>query len=231
MSEIYKAYVKNVKTIKSKRRTLRRLFNKAAELKDREMLNILPQLIAMLYSTYAEINFYKTIDTPYGFTVNEKNQIKAKRNLEDKWHKTIELAFSRISNKNNLGEIQNKKKILKDLIDEYIIKPSQLRNKIAHGQWSIALNSDHTNINTELTEELEKMEFVKIDILFELYDRISQMVEDLIESPNKTHYRDFYQHQSEIGSYLNKVQNWTDKSRIENIYKQKINNPKYTKGE
>ena len=230
MSEIYRAYVKNVKTLKSKRRALKKQFNIAAETKNREMLLILPHLIAMLYSTFAEMNFYKTIDTPYGFTTDEKNQIKSGRNLEEKWLKTIELVFLRISNEKNLGEIQNKKKILKDLIDSYIIEPSQIRNKIAHGQWTVALNSNHSNINADLTTKLRELEFVKIDILFELYLMISQMVEDLIESPNKAHYNDFYRYHTEINEYLDKVKNWSDETRIENIYKQKIDNPKYTKG-
>lgn len=45
----------------------------------------------------------------------------------------------KINNRANLGEIANKKQTLNRILDKYIIAPSQMRNKIAHGQWSVCL--------------------------------------------------------------------------------------------
>ncbi|GEM_PF-3711264 len=50
---------------------------------------------------------------------------------------------------------------ISDLIQEYIIDPSIIRNKIAHGQWSIAFNREHTNVNNDI--DLENLKCTDIE--------------------------------------------------------------------
>ncbi|WCC46266.1 hypothetical protein [Tenacibaculum finnmarkense] len=225
MLEIFKASTENVRELKKNRKKINQLINRSIKNKSKDMIPVLTKTYALTYSAFAETCFLKTIHTPYGFSEDLIKQISSKRNLEKKWNKCIELAFEQIKNMTNLGEIQNKKKRLKNLINEYVIKPSQLRNKIAHGQWKSALNTENTKINLITTKRIKELDFVQVDNLFLIYEKISQVVEDLIESPHKTHFRDFYIHLTELEELVEKTKNWTIETKtkvlIEKFEKQK----------
>lgn len=215
MIEIYRASVDNVRELNKQRTNIKRLFNQAIKRNDHSAFNALTKLYALLYSSFAELCFLKVIHTPYGFSEEEISQISSERNLEQKWTKCLEIAFSRIINISNAGEIQNKKQILTRHINQFIIEPSQLRNKIAHGQWIVALNNDNTATNPTTTNRITNLDFVKTDILFSVYEKIGQAVEDLIESPTKAHFNDFYSHMTELDVIIMQTQNWNLQSKIQ----------------
>lgn len=225
MYTVFKASVENVKELKKQRKNLKRLFNQSIKRNDKSSFEVLTKLYSLLYSTFAEVCFLKIINTPYGFDDDKIKQIKVEvidgrireRSLEQKWTKCLELSFNETTTLVNDGEIQNKKQQLSRLINEYIIKPSQLRNKIAHGQWKIALNSKNTETNQETTQKINELDFIKIDILFSVYEKISQAVEDLIESPRKAHFNDFYRHMAELYELINKTKTWSLESKIKVI--------------
>ncbi len=217
---IYQSSVANVRELRKQRKTLTRLLNKAIKNNDRQSFGVLTKLHALLYSAFAETCFLKMIHTPYGFSQDLINQVTSQRNLEQQWLKCLELAFVRIDSMANKGEIQNKKQILLRYITQYIIEPSQVRNKIAHGQWAVALNSENTNKNDITTQKISSLDIVKINILFQVYEKIGQAVEDLIESPHKAHFNFFYQHMVELEALVEKTNSWTLESKI-NVLKEK----------
>jgi hypothetical protein len=217
MIEIFKASVINLRELKNQRTNIKRLFNQSIKRKDNSSFSALTKLYALLYSSFAELCFLKVIHTPYGFSEDKIIQITSERNLEQKWLKCLELAFSSINNIANEGEIQNKKQILKRHINQFIIDPSQLRNKIAHGQWIVALNNDNTAINRIITNQINNLDFVKTDILFYIYEKIGQAVEDLIESPKKAHFNDFYSHMTELEELIVDTKNWDLESKKQKL--------------
>jgi hypothetical protein len=217
MLDIYKACVENLREIKRQRKNLKRLFNNSIKSKNHQSFELLTKLYALLYSSFAEVCFTKTIHTPYGISNDEIHQIQTQRNLDQKWLKCFELAFSRIDNMANKGEIQNKKQLLGRHLETYIVGPSQIRNKIAHGQWVIALNNDNTATNLETTNRIKELDFVKIDILFEVYEKIGQAVEDLIESPYKAHFRDFYFHMTELDELISETKKWNFDTKVKSL--------------
>ena len=198
-----------------------RQFNEAIKCNSANDIEFLTKIYALFYSAYAEVSFQKLINTPYGFDEPLINEINKQRNLEDKWLKCIELAFKHLDEKEkekkvNAGEIANKKKKIQNILDMYIIEPSQIRNKIAHGQWSVCLNNECSEINHATTVRISSLDFVKIDRLFTIYDDFRQCIEDIIESP-KTHYRDYYKTLCKLEEYIDKTQNWsieTKRSRL-----------------
>lgn len=216
MLNIYKACCSNLKEIERSQIQLKRMFNNAVLNNRKQEIQTLTMMYAMLYSTYAEVALLKMIHTPYGFNNDYTIQIQRQKNIEAKWNKCIELAFLPISTKANIGQIQNKKKYLQQILDLYIIKPSMVRNKIAHGQWSIALNSDNTAINKDMTQTISSQDFVKIDILFSIHQKFLKCIEDLIESTN-THYRDYYTIIDELENHIAKTKFWNFESRFKRI--------------
>lgn len=131
----------------------------------------------------------------------------AERNLEQKWLKCVDFAFNKL-NTTNLGEVANKKQTLHRLLQEYIIDPSQIRNKVAHGQWVYCLNNECTKVNHDTTALMANLDFVKIEKYFCIYDKFHQCILDLLIS-HRTHYRDYYQIITELQDYVDSTKSWS----------------------
>ncbi len=218
---VYEACCSNERELKSKKKMISRLFNEAIRSNSVNDIDFLTKVFALFYSAYAEVSFQKLINTPHGFEESEILEINRQRNLEEKWQKCIELAFKRLDEKEkekkvNAGELSNKKKKIKKILDLYIIEPSQIRNKIAHGQWSICLNNECNSINNTSTLRISNLDFVKIDRLFSIYNDFRQCIEDIIESP-KTHFRDYYKTLCQLETYINKTENWNIETKKERL--------------
>ena len=213
--EIYKACCANVKEIKKRSKDIKRQINRALEKEKYYEVVTLTRVYAMLYSVFAEAAFIKMINTPHGFSEDYIKQILSQRNLESKWNKCIELAFSRINGSS--GEIANKKQKINNLLNEYIIKPSELRNKIAHGQWCICLTNDCQRINTDLTQRMQSMDLMQIYVLFQIYEKYSQCIEDMIESPDRAHFRDYYSRLTDLEEYIKKTHHYSMESKLQLI--------------
>lgn len=214
--KVYNACSDNVRALLKHRRRIKILVNKAIRNKDNQTIDSLTKLYALLYSSYVEVSFIKLIHTYGAFSESEISQIQSKRNLEEKWQKCVELLFSRINSPTNLGENANKKQKLTRILDEYIIKPSQIRNKVAHGQWVVCLNNACTDINNDTTNELQNLDFVIIDRYFSIYKQFQQCILDLSVSP-KTHYRDYYSIITNLEQYIESTKKWSMESKINDI--------------
>lgn len=209
MSEdVYRVSCQNIKDLRKHRNRLNSLFNRAIREKNDADMQTFTKLYALLYSAYAEVSLVKLINTPNAFSDAEIDQILKARNLEEKWVKCSELAFQRINTNANLGEIAYKKLTLERICKQYIIDPSQIRNKVAHGQWSLCLNNDCTSINNDTTTRMQQIDFVKIDRLFSIYEKYHQCLLDLMISP-RTHYRDYYQIITDLEVFVEETSNWS----------------------
>ena len=91
------------------------------------------------------------------------------------WKKCVELSLRKVQGKSS-GYIANTQKKIVTLIDSYVYDPSLLRNKIAHGQWNVALNSNNTKVNETLTNKINAITVVLSQIIPEYtqsgYDQI-----------------------------------------------------------
>lgn len=228
--EIFIASTENLKDLKKQRKRIYALVNRAIREKKDADLTSLTKVYALLYSAYVETSFLKLIHTPKAFTESEIMQIMAEHNLEEKWVKCVNFAFNRL-NTTNLGEVANKKQTLNRLMQEYIIKPSLIRNKVAHGQWIYCLNSDCTKINQNTTTQIGNLDFVKIERYFCIYDKFHQCILDLLIS-HKTHFRDYYQIIAELKDYIESTKSWsleTKKHKILSSIKYQNYKEKYYK--
>jgi hypothetical protein len=69
----------------------------------------------------------------------------------------------------------------------------ELRNKLAHGQWAVALNSAGTNRSAPLDSALQDLNLLRLKHQSRLVDRLGDAVTDLVVS-KKTFERDFDKH-------------------------------------
>ena len=174
--ELYKAYTLNVKDFLIAESELKRILNRALKSNKQITLKVQTKVYALLYCTFSEANFMKLILTPYGFNQDFINQIIEQESIQEKWYKCIELAFLEYTKKWKGSEIPNKTQKLKRIILEYVVEPSVIRNKIAHGQLTIALNRKNTAINHIETQKIEELDFVKIYRLFEINKRLTSII-------------------------------------------------------
>lgn len=214
--EIFQASTLNVKDLKKQKNRILTLVNRAIREKNDADLISLTKMYALLYSAYAETSFLKLIHTPKAFSESEISQIENGRNLEEKWTKCVEFAFKKLNSDANLGEIANKKQTLRRILMEYIIEPSQIRNKVAHGQWIICLNNNCTQVNNDITLKMQKLDFVRIDRYFSIYEKFQQCILDLCVS-QKTHYRDYYIIITALEEYIDSTKSWSLETKKQKI--------------
>lgn len=210
----YKAYTVNVKDFLVAEKDIRRSINKALKTNKEITVKIQTKIYALLYSTYSESSFMKMILTPYGFEQKYIDEILNQDNIQQKWLKCLELAFLKFSVAKKGSEIPNKKQQLSKIIETYIVAPSVIRNKIAHGQLTIALNSKNTNLNPELTSNLGTLDFITVYKWFKINDYLRRIIEDLIESPNIAHHNHYHQTFQELTSFIDKTKSWTTNSKL-----------------
>lgn len=208
--EIYKAQVKNVRELNSAWTHLKRSINRDLIKGNHSSARLHTKILAVVYCTWLEASFSKLIHTPYGFELSEIERIKllASKNIVKAWEECVSIAASKIdSGRSNY--VPNLKKKLVKLIEVYVKDPSELRNKVAHGQWVIALNRDNTAIHQSLTDSISNIDIVKLDILHDACKGLCEIVEALVESPNHTFHRDYWILLSELEDHLEKTSHYT----------------------
>lgn len=210
---VYQAHTQNVKTLNTAWKNVNSHINNALRRHDQTSIQTLTKTLILVFSAWAEANFQKLIHTPYGFTSNEILQIKAEYKsdgMEAGWSKCIDLGLQKVSKDPKRSNfIPNVKKQLKKIVKEYVIEPRGIRNKIAHGQWVIALNSNNNKINNDISTKIQVLDPVVIKIWFEIFKYLSEIIECLIESPNRTFHRDYWVIVNDLNEYIEKTRGWS----------------------
>lgn len=228
--EIYKAQTTNLKSLENAWKEINKNINLAIVTNNDNLLKILTKQSILIYCAYAETSFSKLIHTPYGLSIDKIKQIKniSKRNgISQGWKKCIELSVQRLDGKHN--HIPNLKKKINELVDKYIFDPSLLRNKIAHGEWEIALNSEHTNINNDLSKLLNEIDIVKLTIYKNSFQLLIKILEDIIESPLKAHMKNYWVDITEYEENQKKFVTWTIEEKKEKLISKKQKRKEYIK--
>jgi hypothetical protein len=187
------------------RKQLLRALNSALVRHDQSTLETLTLSYVLLFAAWSEAQFMQVLHTPDALPFDQINSIKylkSKSGIGEAWKELIRCAFSKVPG--HVKEVKKKEIRLLKIVEENIIPISLIRNKIAHGQWSVALNREHTAKNENLTDELNELDYVKVDLLFQIQQAIGFIVRDLLQSPQRGHLRFFWQRDTELERLLNK---------------------------
>lgn len=191
---IFRAQTSNTRALRATMGHVRRSINFALRTNDEATAVSFTKLHALTFCAWAEANFSKVIHTPHGFSLNEIEQIKnarADRGIGEAWKKAVSLGVRHLDARRG-AFTPNTTQRLERAIDAYVIDPSQLRNKLAHGQWLIALNRDNDAIQQDLTNKIADMDTVKIGGWATVHAVLAEAVETLIESPKKAFMRNWW---------------------------------------
>ncbi len=208
---VFQAQTKNVRGLHQAWKHVNRQINAALLHGSDTAVEINTRLLTLIYCALAEATFSKLVHTPHGLSLDEIQQIKnssKSQGVKFGWTKCAELAVRRVdgTKHNHQPNVLQK---LKQLVEEFIYDPSLIRNKLAHGQWHVALNSDNTAVNKDLTTEISGC--TAVDLYHRLYslEHLAAVLEDLIESPNRTHRRDYWKHLAEMEARHQEISGWT----------------------
>lgn len=208
---VFRAQTENVRELERAWSYLNRQINDAIRTNNTHAVKINTKFLALNYCAIAEAKFSKLIHTPYGLKPSFVSQIKStttKHGVKAGWEKCVELALKSVpaGPSNHLPNVRQK---LLEFIEKYIFDPSQLRNKLAHGQWKNALNRENTALNSLITNEIAELDIVELYRKKTALDKLSSIIEDLIESPEKAHFNSYWNHLLELDQQMQEMENWT----------------------
>lgn len=218
-NEIFLAHSQNVHQLEASWVQLRRVINEALRRNDTAAVNALTKVGAITFCALSESVLLKLVHTPEGFTLAEIQQLqqaRMKNSIAEAWKKCIHLALRYVDGTKS-GFIPNTKQKFNGLVEQYIVKPSQLRNKIAHGQWKIAINRSGTSVNSELTTSLEALDFLLLESWYIALKRIAEIVEWMIESPRKAFPANYWRVVDRLDNELDRRQGWTMESKRQQL--------------
>ena len=156
---------------------------------------------------YILFNYHKQIDD------NQRKKILAETSQEKRWNSLIEISFrDKYLNKKasksldlvDLGHTNYKRyKLLKQILENEITIFIGIRNKLAHGQWAIALNNEGTDKVQETTSKIWTLTKKECMYVKNIVDNFSALIEMLVAS--KTNFEkcyDIYIHKIEYTKRL-----------------------------
>jgi len=221
---IFKAQTENVREIEKAWKHLQRTINRELVCDNPTSATLHTKLLALVFCAWSEASFSKLIHTPHGLELDEIQQIKAlaKKNIVDGWFKCLELGLRRVSKTPKSSYIPNIKQAVERIIKNYVQEPRVWRNKIAHGQWKISLNRENDNINDNLTNQISEINVVTLVIWKEAHQGLSNIIEALIESPDKAFHRDYWEEIVKVDEHLNKTKSWTLDEKVKKLKEKKL---------
>jgi len=163
MKEWQKVHSKNRAALSKAIVQMNRSLNESIRRKDKEQEYVQARCLFLLWVSWMEVSMDLILHSANKLTEAERKSIEACRREVDRWNLCLDLCFAkhyltgkkRSLTKINLGptafyRFQELKAVLKDYIDPYI----EIRNRLAHGQWMIAINSEGSVKNQDLTTRL-----------------------------------------------------------------------------
>lgn len=208
---------RNVRHLKRVQKNLTMDINLYLVKNDQFQVGIKTKVYSLLYSALSEAQFTQILHTPFGFLHSEIIKIQNQRSLVESWNLMLEIALLKVGNWEINKDLELKRKFLKEIIEEYIEKPQELRNKIAHGQWVHSLNSLNTKENLDTSKRISNLNVVTISIWFEVHQYLCFIIRDLIQSPKKGFYNNYWTNFTDLEYFLLESNKWTLEKRVKSL--------------
>ncbi|TRZ93796.1 MAG: hypothetical protein D4R82_04730 [Dehalococcoidia bacterium] len=203
-SKITQAHKKNRAQVKSVITHLNRFHNKAlkSQSKLNELLldNIFSKLLLPLWVSILEIEFNILQYENYPLTKGFLNSTNLSSSTEcDKWIALTDFFFKEQYLKNHKREITktsigdtnyHRYTTIVEIINNELKPFIELRNRIVHGQWAVALNTTGTARNQELTQHVWTLSKKDLMLLKIFVENLPELLKFLIIS-KKTFERDY----------------------------------------
>lgn len=184
-----------------------RSLRKTTKLSNVPLDNIFSKLSLVLWTSLAEVELNILITENEHFTRAFLDTVDLTKKIEThKWLALLDYYFQKhylasqktTLSKTNLGDTAHHRyHTIRDVILDDLGPFIELRNRVAHGQWAVAFNSDGLKKNQELTTHIWKLSKKDLIFLKSLVKNLPPLVKLLISSKT-TFERDY-------DKYLNRI--------------------------
>ena len=215
---VFSIQTENVRELEKSWEQGNRLVNESLRARNQAAITIQTKLMALLFSAYTEAIFSKLIHTPHALSKEEIKVLKAefKKNSYFGWVKCLDVIVNKITTKDQVYKDQVILS-MNSLLEDYIKEPSEVRNRIAHGQWVIALNSNNTRENNNITVKIRALDIIVLTRYKRSFNLISLIIEDLVESPDKAHINTYQKKINKFKQEQIKMASWTLQGRVQKL--------------
>lgn len=150
----------------------------------------LTNTLMMMVAVKAEARLNQILYLPDGFNETQRRTVLGQRSLYEKWQSAVEVSFrAKFSVPPSLAvrdTLLHSDLARYDTIVAFLSSELQsiihLRNKLAHGQWLYPLNSEMTEISSDLMKFVKRENCVTLFLRNEALIAIGNIVSDLIQS-------------------------------------------------
>lgn len=196
------------------------LVNNSLSHRINEEINVLTKVAIPTYTAYTESMLLKLLYTPYGFSEQEITQIlkqQQNKSIIEAWKKAVKISTEKsIGRKSNF--YPNSIKTINKLIDTYLQEPSQLRNKIAHGQWIETFNKTNTALNKDISRKVGTVTIVDINKWVEIFSLLSDLIKLSIQSPLKGYPEQYWEKVQSIETIIKKKSTWNFNDKVKKLH-------------
>lgn len=190
--DIAKAHAKNRTQIRKAITQLNRSLNQAIKDNNKELEKANVRMIMILYAAYLESTLSYLLYF-YGAQIKmvSVDYIIEKKTVHERWCHFIDFCFRRnfLGGKRraltlvNLNHTNfNRYTYLKSMVDNEVRAIIEIRNKLAHGQWAVAFNSDGDDKNVEVTTRLWTLTKKDVLVTKNIVNKFTEIMDALISS-------------------------------------------------
>lgn len=198
--DLYRAHVQNLRAVDVAFGRVIRELNSSLSRSDAKTSDALLKTAMLLLGAWAENRLRKLSYEPNGFSVAERERIGAALTQLDSWKIALELGFRKrhaLPNANLLTALpltpRSYYRALTEVIDSELRPIVEVRNKLAHGQWSRALNSANDDFSPPLNQQLNSENAHSIKCKHRILENMARLIHDLVAG-NQAFDRDFDKH-------------------------------------
>lgn len=198
--DLYKAYVKNLRAIEIAFERIMRELNGSLARSDEKTSDALMKTTMLLLGAWAEIRLRKLVYEPSAFSQHERETISAATSQIESWRKAIELGFRKRYTlpKADLNvslpiTARSRYRTLLIILEDELKPIIEVRNKLAHGQWSRTLNSANDDFSQEMMARISRENALTVKFKKRLLNYLAQLIHDLVAG-NDAFERDFDLH-------------------------------------
>ena len=210
---LYKAHVKNLRAVEVSFERIMRELNDSLSRGDEKTADALTKTTMLLLGAWAENRLRKLTFEPNGFSGDERNMVGAAPSQIYSWKKAIELGFRKrygisqadLNTTLPITARPHYQNLLATLDDS--LKPIiEVRNKLAHGQWSRTLNSANDDFSGEMMARISAENAPTVKFKKRLLNCLAQLIHDLVAG-NSAFERDLDMHFSNLEQAKRDIEN------------------------
>ena len=166
-SQLSRAHIKNLLTLRKATKQVNRDLNAAIKVEDELKEQLYTRLLILIWMTWAECKMNVLLTEPAQVTPRDAQFVTANANSEiERWRLLLDMFFrsrypggspSKPLDRLTLGHANyHRYTTASGLIDRVGVY-FEIRNRLAHGQWHVALNYDLSATNQELSQSIWRL--------------------------------------------------------------------------